>query len=34
MTFRIEQITDGVWYLVGDDVFGTTRVNVRLAQNS
>lgn len=34
MTFTIEQITDGVWFLVGDQVFGTTRVNVRLAQNS
>lgn len=34
MTFTIEQITDGIWYLVGDHVFGTTRVNVRLAQNS
>jgi hypothetical protein len=34
MTFTIEQITDGVWFLVGDQVFGTTRINVRLAQNS
>ena len=34
MTFTIEQITDGTWFLVGDQVFGTTRVNVRLAQNS
>jgi hypothetical protein len=34
MTFTIEQITDGVWFLVGDQVIGTTRINVRLAQNS
>jgi hypothetical protein len=34
MTFTSEQIADAVWFLVGDDVFGTTRVNVRLAQNS
>jgi hypothetical protein len=34
MTFTIEQINDKVWFLVGDDVFGGTRFNVRLAQNS
>jgi hypothetical protein len=34
MTFTIEQITDGVWFLVGDQTFGTARINVRLAQNS
>jgi hypothetical protein len=34
MTFTIEQISDRVWYLVGDDVFKGTRFNVRLAQNS
>ena len=34
MTFTIEQISDGVWFLVGDQVFGTIRINVRLAQNS
>lgn len=33
MAFRIEPLTDHIWWLVGDDVFGTTRVNVRLAQN-
>ena len=34
MTFTIEQITDRIWYLVGDDVFAGTRINVRLAQDS
>jgi hypothetical protein len=34
MTFRIEPLTEHIWWLVGDDVFGTTRVNVRLAQNT
>ena len=34
MTFTIEQITDGIWFLVGDQTFGTARINVRLAQNS
>jgi len=33
MTFRIEQITDTVWSLVGDDVFGATRINVTLAHD-
>ena len=33
MPFTIESLTDRIWWLVGDDVFGTTRVNVRLAQN-
>ena len=33
MTFRIEQITDSVWSLVGDDVFDATRVNVTLAHD-
>jgi hypothetical protein len=34
MTFTIEQITDGVWFLVGDQTFGTARSNVRLAHSS
>lgn len=34
MTFTIEQISDDVWFLVGDDVYAGTRFNVRLAQRS
>jgi hypothetical protein len=33
MTFRIEQITDRVWSLVGDQVVNGTRINVTLAQD-
>jgi len=33
MTFTIEQITDGVWFLVSDQTIGTARINVRLAQS-
>lgn len=32
MIFTIEQITDQVWSLVGDQVISGTRFNVRLAQ--
>ena len=33
MTFRIEQITDSVWSLVGDQVVNGTRINVTLAHD-
>jgi hypothetical protein len=34
MTFRIEQITDLVWSLVGDEVVNGTRINVTLAHDT
>jgi len=33
MTFRIEQITDSVWSLIGDEVVNGTRINVTLAHD-
>ena len=33
MTFRIQQITDLVWSLVGDEVVNGTRINVTLAHD-
>ena len=33
MTFRIEQISDTVWSLVGDQVVNGTRINVTLAHD-
>ena len=34
MTFTIEQISDTAWFLVGDQTFAGTRINVRLAQDN